>query len=169
MRIKHLAVILVVLATVPLSKAGPGVSYFFKLDGIDGEASDKGHEKEIQLSSYAWGGVLNPAPTGPAGGGKVTVSEITVTKNVDKSSPKLMSACVTGSHIKNGIITMRRGNGNGNVEFLVVKLKDVIITSFQTSGDGDNVIDKITLSFLSISIQTADGSSGQVDLDPFSP
>jgi type VI secretion system secreted protein Hcp len=165
MKIQSLLLIVCTLATVPLIKAGPPVNYFLKLEGIDGESTDKGHPSEIELVSYLWGGVSNPAPTGPNSSGKVSVGEITVTKKGDKASPKLMLSCVTGSHIKDATITMRKGTGGGNSEFLVIKLKDVIVTSFQMSGDGDDAIDKISLSFSSLTIQAADGSTGQVEID----
>lgn len=164
MKIKHLVALLAIIATAPLIKAGPQTDYFLKLDGIDGESTDKGHPNEIELLSYTWGGVSNPVQTAPAAG-KVTVHEINVSKTVDKSSTKLMLSCATGTHIKNATITLRKGKGNGNVEFLVVKLTDITVTSFQTTGDGDNVIDKISLSFSSLQMQTADGSTAQVSLD----
>jgi type VI secretion system secreted protein Hcp len=76
---------------------------------------------------------------GGSGAGKVKVHDITVSKYVDKSSPTLMLACCGGSHIKDGLITVRKAGGKP-VEYVKIKLMDVFITSVQETGKGGELL-----------------------------
>ena len=66
------------------------VDYYLKLDGIEGEAVSTGFEKQIQLLSFSWGGsqTTSVAGTGGSGAGKVDLSDLSVMKYYDKSSPQ---------------------------------------------------------------------------------
>ena len=77
---------------------------FMHVDGgsvgtIDGEATEKGHEKWITLAGYD-GDATAPTVAGGSGGGvgKVQLKPIVITKKIDKSTPKLFEALVTGVH-----------------------------------------------------------------------
>jgi len=49
----------------------------------------------------------------------------------------LYQNCITGKHIKQGTITCRKNDGESKVEYLVLHLKDIMITKVQFIGDGD--------------------------------
>jgi type VI secretion system secreted protein Hcp len=141
------------------------VDYFLKIDGVPGESSDLKHKGEIQLESFSWG-ESSPAGAGAGGGGgagKVQMQDLVVTMLVSKASPKLMLSCATGKHLKEAVLTARRA-GKAQQEFLVIKLKDVIISSYQTGGaaGGDVPMDQAALGFSTIQLeyrpQKADGS-----------
>ena len=53
---------------------------------------------------------------GGAGAGKVNVQDISVTKYVDSSSPKLMLACCNGTHYANALLTVRKAGGDAPVD-----------------------------------------------------
>lgn len=141
------------------------VDYFLKIDGVPGESSDLKHKGEIQLESFSWG-ESSPGGAGPGGGGgagKVHMQDLVVTMVVSKASPKLMLSCATGKHLKEAVLTARRA-GKAQQEFLVIKLKDVIISSYQTAGSAgsDVPVDQASLGFSTIQLeyrpQKADGS-----------
>ena len=71
------------------------VDMFMKIDTVEGEAQDSKHKKEIDVLSWSWG--LSNAGSahsgGGAGAGKVNVQDLSFTKWVDSSSPKLALAC----------------------------------------------------------------------------
>ena len=141
------------------------VDMFLKLDGIDGESDDHKHGKEIDISAWDWGlsqsGTTHTSKGG--GAGKVNVQDITVTKYVDKSTPNLISACCVGKHIKEATITVRKA-GEKPVEYVVVKLKDVLIANISSGGSGgdDRLTESVTLNFAEFEYtylpQKADGS-----------
>jgi type VI secretion system secreted protein Hcp len=140
---------------------------FLKLDGIKGESGDAKHKDEIHIESVSWG--LNQSGahgTGGGGGaGKVHVHDISVTKFLDKSTPDLMLHCCNGKHIKEGLLTVRKA-GEKPVEYLKIKLFDILISGVQESGHGtgDLLSENVTLNFAKFQVeyteQKADGTAG---------
>jgi type VI secretion system secreted protein Hcp len=102
---------------------------FAKLGDIKGESLDDKHKGEIEVLSYSWG-VTNPgsAASGSGSGtGRVTFRDLSIVHKIDKASPNLLKACATGQHLKEATITFRK-SGEGQKEFLIIKMNDVIIT-----------------------------------------
>jgi type VI secretion system secreted protein Hcp len=143
------------------------VDYFLKIDGVDAESTDDKHKGEIELESFSWGETKTASGPGGGGGGsgKVQVQDLLVTMHVSKASPRLMLACATGKHHKEAVLTVRRA-GKSQQEFLVIKLNEVLVTSYQTGGSAqsDVLMDQASLGFSTIQMeyrpQKADGSLG---------
>jgi type VI secretion system secreted protein Hcp len=108
---------------------------FLKLDGIKGESADAKHKGEIDVSSFSWGmqqtGVQ--ATGGGGGAGKVHVHDIVITKKTDASSPLLMLNCANGAHIKEATFVVRKAGGE-QLEYLKIKLTDVLVSSYKPHG-----------------------------------
>jgi len=141
------------------------VDMFLKLDGIKGESHDKDHKEEIHIESFSWGMTQTGAhSTGGGGGaGKVSVHDISITKFVDKSSAALMLHCCNGKHIPQGLLTVRKA-GEKPLEYLKIKLEDILISGVQHSGHGggDLLSENLTLNFAKFKMeyqeQQKDGS-----------
>jgi type VI secretion system secreted protein Hcp len=143
------------------------VDYFLKLDGIKGESTADKHKDEIDIMSFSWG--LTQAATagfgGGAGAGKVQMQDFHFTSKVSKASPQLFLSCASGKHIPTATITARKA-GERQQDFLVIKMNDILISSYQASGSagGDLPTDQFSLNFAQIEYtyteQKADGSSG---------
>jgi type VI secretion system secreted protein Hcp len=142
------------------------VDYFLKIDGIDGESLQKGHEKEIELMSFSWGESNAGSFAGNMGGGsgKVSMQDFHYTVPINRSSPKLFLACATGEHIKSATLTCRKA-GKTQQEFLKWKFTDLLISSYNTGGSGGAdvlPIDQVSFNFTKIEIsyapQKQDGS-----------
>src|SRR5450432_358215 len=120
------------------------VDYFLKIDGIDGESLQKGHEKEIELMSFSWGEQNSGSFAGNMGGGsgKVNMQDFHYTVPINKSSPKLFLACACGEHIKSATLTCRKA-GKTQQEFLKWKFTDLLISSYTVGYRG--YFDKATL------------------------
>ena len=132
------------------------VDMFLKLDGIKGESKDHKHKDEIHIESFSWG--MNQTGThGAAGGGgagKVSVHDISITKLVDKASPELMLACANGKHIPSGLLTVRKA-GEKPLEYLKIKLTDILISGVQEAGHGggDQLSENVTLNFAKFNVE----------------
>ena len=131
------------------------VDMFLKVPGIPGESKDAKHHDEIDVLSYSWGvsnsGIL--AHGGGGGEGKAKFNEFTIVHKVDKASPVLLKSCVKGTHIPEGLITVRKAGGD-KFEFLTIKLKDVIISSVtQGSNNGDYPTESVSFVFGSMEIE----------------
>src|SRR5262249_57518029 len=116
------------IAAVP---AQPSAS-FLKIDGVQGESADAQHPGEIDVKSFHIKATNTPAVPGGGAAGKVAFSQAEFTKNYDKSSPQLLQKVATGTHIKTVSFTFRRP---GTENFLIYKLDDVVVTSYEQGGD----------------------------------
>jgi type VI secretion system secreted protein Hcp len=107
---------------------------FLKIDGIDGESTDKVHPGEIEIQSFSWGVTNTGSAIGGGGGaGKASFSDLNFASSLSKASPNLMLACATGKHIASATLTCRKSGGNG-IEFLKIKLSDILVSSYQSGG-----------------------------------
>jgi type VI secretion system secreted protein Hcp len=125
---------------------------FLMLDGIKGESSDDKHKGEIDIESFSWG--LAQTGSGSrgtgSGTGKVDISDITIQKLVDKSSPTLQLSCANGKHITKGKITVRKA-GENPLEYFTIDLESVFISSYQIGGSNGGVpSESIALNFVKV-------------------
>lgn len=141
------------------------VDMFLKLDGIKGESKDHKHKDTIHIESFSFGLSQSGAhgAGGGGGSGKVVVHDISVTKAVDASTPDLALHCSNGKHIKEGLITVRKA-GENPVEYLKIKLIDILISGVQMAGHGSAALsENLTLNFSKFHViyqeQGADGKA----------
>jgi type VI secretion system secreted protein Hcp len=132
------------------------VDMFLKITNVTGESKDKVHTNEIDISAWSWG-MSNSSSAhvgGGAGRGKVSVQDLTLSKYVDCSSPKLMLACCNGTHFPGAVITVRKAGGAAPVEYLKVKLEKVFITGVGTEGHwtGDRLTESVMLNFEKVKV-----------------
>jgi type VI secretion system secreted protein Hcp len=130
--------------------------YFLKLEGVDGESTDDKHKDWIEIDSFSWGlgqiiGEDGVRAGGGAGAGKVSVNDFSFVKKIDKSSPVLMLSCATGQHMKEGILIGRK-TGEKPLEYLKIKMTDILISGYQTGGSAGDVLpaDQFSLNFAKI-------------------
>jgi hypothetical protein len=85
------------------------------------------------------------------GAGKTAVHDISITKTVDKASPKLFQACTSGKHFPTVKITLRKAGGK---PYLTYKLTDVLVSSYQFAKAGGSTIpeEHISLNFTKLEI-----------------
>jgi len=149
------------------SQAFAAVDMFLKMDGVEGESTDKTHGKEIDVLSWSWGASQSGsmAAGGGGGAGKVSMQDLSITKHIDKSSPKLFEALATGKHLKEAKLVLRSAGGS-QVEYLVITLSDVLVSSYSTGGSSgdDRPTESISLNFAQIKMsyveQDTKGSAG---------
>ena len=143
------------------------VDMFLKIDGVDGEAVDHAHGGEIDVLAWSWGmSQSGSMHTGSGGGaGKVSVQDVSITKYIDKSSPNLIKTCCTGKHYPEAKITVRKA-GDKPVEYYIITMTDVLVTSISTGGSGgeDRLTENVSLNFAKVKVeytpQAKDGSAG---------
>ena len=126
---------------------------FAKIGDIKGESLDDKHKDEIDVMSFSWG--LSQTGTmafgGGGGAGKAQFNDFNFSSNMSKASPKLFLACATGEHIKEATLSGRRAGGDNKVDYLVIKLTDVLISSYQTGGsNGGNPQDQVSMAYAKI-------------------
>ncbi|OYP35794.1 Hcp family type VI secretion system effector [Rhodopirellula sp. MGV] len=144
------------------------VDMFLDIKGeIEGESQDATHQNEIDLLAWSWGMSQSGSfhVGGGGGAGKANFQDISVTKWIDNSSPILMIYCANGDHFPSAKLTVRKA-GKKPLEYLVIDMKDVLITSVSTGGSGgeDRLTENVTLNFRQVKVsykaQKKDGSGG---------
>jgi type VI secretion system secreted protein Hcp len=127
--------------------------YFLKLDGIAGESADAKHKDEIELVAFSWG-VSAPGGGGGSGGGagRAQFKEFTFLMRVNKASPQLFLATVSGKHIKEGNLSVRRA-GKAQLEYLKIKFTDVLVTSFEEAAGAEAPTETVAFDFAKIEMQ----------------
>ncbi len=144
------------------------VDMFLKLDTVDGESVDNVHKKEIDVDGFEFGatqaGTLHVATGG--GSGKVSVQDMKIEKFVDLASFALFRSVCSGEHFPTAILTVRKA-GKTPVEYIVITMTEVMITSYQTGGTeaDERTRETIHLNFAKVKFQyksqKADGSEDQ--------
>jgi type VI secretion system secreted protein Hcp len=126
---------------------------FLKLGDIKGESTDRDHKDEIVVESWSWGlgNTAGPGAGSGGGAGKVSIQDFHFTMPVSKASPVMMQACAMGKHLKDATLSARKA-GERQQDFLVIKMSDVLISSYQTEGhtDADIPLDSISLNFTKV-------------------
>ena len=141
---------------------------FIKIGSIAGESRDAKHKNEIDVLAWSWGmsqsGYAHVG--GGMGAGKVNVQDLSMTKYIDKSSPDLMLHCCNGKHIPECKMAIRKAGGDSPLEYLIITMTDVIVTSVSTGGSGgeDRLTENVTLNFAKVQVeykeQTPQGGVG---------
>jgi type VI secretion system secreted protein Hcp len=139
------------------------VDVFLKIGDVKGESKDGKHPDEIDVLSWSWG-VSQSGNVGMGGGGgagKANFSDLSFMHALDKASPVLMKACAMGDHFDLVTLVSRKA-GKGQQEYLIVKMKEVFITSVQPSGSSEHPMESVSMSFGHVDLeykpQKADGS-----------
>jgi type VI secretion system secreted protein Hcp len=143
---------------------------FLKIEGIPGESTDDAHKDWIEILSYEQSVEQSVSRTASSAGGataeRVNFEPLTITKNVDSSSPKLFEAATTGRHIKEIILELHRaGTNGGKVKYLEIRLEQVIISYFKQGGGGAFPVEVVSFApgrykVTYIKQQRADGAPG---------
>lgn len=103
---------------------------FLKIEGVDGEATDKAHDKWIEVGSFSHGIVGGPATT------RASFSDLCFLKATDKSSPVLSQKCAQAARFPSARIELVTLNAN-RLKFYEITLSNVVVTSVSTSGAAD--------------------------------
>ena len=114
---------------------------YIKFDGVDGEAQDKDHKNWSDLASF--GQSLHQPGSGATGPtrrrGDVILDDLTCSKELDKSSPKIAEAVCKGKvYPKVEIHLTASTTDAGRTTYYAYELKNVLVTSYNISGSGQS-------------------------------
>jgi type VI secretion system secreted protein Hcp len=141
--------------------------FLLKVDGIDGESEQKGHEKAIDVLSWSWGSSNSGSMALGSGGGtgKVSMQDFHFVMSFNNASPLLMQSCATGKHIGKAQLFVRK-SGEEPLEYMTWTFFDLIISSYQTGGHGGDGLptDQVAFNYSKVELeykkQDAKGKGG---------
>jgi type VI secretion system secreted protein Hcp len=143
---------------------------YLKIAGVDGSATAKNFEKQMEIMSFSWG-ASNPVTVGTGGSGmgagKVSLSSFNIMKKSDVASPKLFATCASGDHYDSATVTLNKSAGKEPIPFLKYEFEEVFVESIQWSGSGGGddtptesvsfAYGKVTMTYI---LQTGKGAKG---------
>lgn len=154
-------------AAVVFAASASGAAYI-KFDGVDGESTDAGHEKWIDVLSVSHTirrPLVRDSATGGPVRGALEFGDIVCAKELDKSSPKLAEAICQGKVFPKVEIELTAAYGAGPVTYYRYELKNVQVTSYSLTGStrGDpRPTEEMSLNFEEIKVTyTEYDSSGR--------
>ena len=167
---KYAIVIAVVLGLVifgtsnSFATTSSGDPIYMNYGTIKGDVTAAGHEGSIELNSFQWG--VSRGISSPTGGSAdreasaPSVSELVVTKTMDKASPLLVQQALggTGQTVTIDLVT------SSGFTYATYTLENVLISGYSVSSGGDRPTESISLSFTKIlfkfNVQNSDGTIG---------
>lgn len=110
--------------------------------GVQGESARAGHVGDIEITSWHWQLSNASRPIGGGSGlGKAEGGDFQFTHRYDKSSPALARGCAAGTHFDVATLTARKAD-DGQVPFLVIKLREAFVKAVRTDGATDGHVDE---------------------------
>ena len=126
------------------------MAIYLKIDGINGKVTAQGHEKWIDVGSVQWGvGRAISSSVGTAKdreASKPSISEVSVTKLMDESSPLIFTEACVGKAKKVQIHLCTTGTEKLDT-YMEYVLEDCMISGYSVSSGGDRPSESISLSF----------------------
>lgn len=137
-----------VLAQSAAASGSTGPLMFAKVDGIDGDATAEGHQKQIEIFNFSETFRQSSASGGAGGGaGKFTPGPIVFSKFQDRASIGLLRACAKGQHIPTVVIFAARPTKGRLEDFYKITLKEVIVSAINQKASGDTLTEEVQLVF----------------------
>jgi type VI secretion system secreted protein Hcp len=106
--------------------------YFLKIDGIDGEAQDTVHGKEVRLLDFSFS-MSTRADRAQHAVGKMVIENASFSAPIDQSYPLLMKALTENKNIAKVVLTCRKA-GKTQEDFLVATLLQVRVSDCRLEG-----------------------------------
>jgi len=152
------------------------MAIFLKYGALKGEVSQETHKEWIEINSLQWG--VGRGIGSGVGGGSLressapSVSEITVTKVMDISSPLLLKESLGGKAVEVKIEITQTDDSGKHVSFQKYVLTNTLISGYSISSGGDRPSESLSFNFtkfdseyMNIDDQFASKTTGHVVYD----
>lgn len=109
----------------------PGVSFaaisaYLEIEGVNGESQAENYKDQIDVLSWEWGSSTS--------GRSTCLEDVSITKNIDLSSPTLLMDQVQGTVYPTATLSVVSTNAEGSREFISIEFRNVFMTSISTGG-----------------------------------
>jgi len=130
---------------------------YMKYGSIAGDVTESGHAGWIEINSLQWGvGRGVSSPTGSSEdreSSAPSVSEVTITRELDKASVKLLTEAYQGTGSGDAATVQfdftRTTSGKLQIYYTII-LSNVIISGYSISSGGDRPSESISMNFVKI-------------------
>lgn len=125
------------------------------IDGVKGPSTSKADA--IDVLSFSFGSSNSSViGSGSSGGetrsGRANVSDLSIMKVMDKTSPLLFDHCVSGDLIKKVEIQYDKPVGDKQDCYFKIVMTNALITSVQLSGSSENPTESVSFAFSTVKV-----------------
>jgi type VI secretion system secreted protein Hcp len=142
-------------------------SLFLKINSIKGSSTVAGFENQIECLSFSWSGSLPIVSQSSASAetvGHPHLSDLTISKYADKSSPLLFANMTGGKRMAEDIeLSVNKVLDGKSQTFMTIKLTSAIVANLSTSGGGsDAPVETVSFNYVKVSFGFADEDKGKL-------
>lgn len=129
------------------------IDVYLQIEGIKGESADADFKGWIECVSANWGMSQPKSATASTGAGhsaeRCEMTDISIIKVADVSSPQLMLSCASGRKIPRAKLNFMRADGSGErILYFEVELTTVIVGSVHPHIEPGNLLtEHVSLKF----------------------
>ncbi|HEX6864285.1 MAG TPA: type VI secretion system tube protein Hcp [Thermoanaerobaculia bacterium] len=129
------------------------MAIYLKLGNIKGNVTTKGHEEWIEVASFQFG--VTRGVNTPVGHAKnreasaPSISEVTISKEMDQSSPYLFNESTVGKGLK-ATFHFCRTAADKLETYLEVELENVLVSNYSVSSGGERPSESVSLNFTKV-------------------
>ncbi len=139
---------------LPNTVLEPSEKAFLRIQGVSGESTDPGHEGWIDIASFSYGLTRPADDAAPLDAPPLPANRrgLSLVKNADRATGLLYLHCNNGRPIEEVVLEVTRTTEHG-ITVQEYRLRDVIVTSIQTSGgtrSGARATETVTLHYRSV-------------------
>ena len=148
------------------------INAYLEIDGVEGPSTSK--PNCIDILSFEFGAsqtcVYGEGASGhEAKAGRGSVSEVTIRKVTDKTTPHLFDHCVTGNILPKVTLYQDKPVGDKQEDYFKVELTDAILISHNINSTGTQVpTETLNIAFQTITVSYA-AEKDDGTLDAFVP
>ena len=120
--VKQLLASALAIVVMGVTGAAWASDIFLNLTNIPGESQDESHKNQIEILSFSLGFVNDLA----RGRGVGTCGDLVLTKNIDRASPQLLAAVMSGKHIVTGTLSFTVRSENAQ-DYYVLTMNEILV------------------------------------------
>ena len=141
------------------------VNAYLMIDGIPGPSTSRKDAIDVLSFSFAanQSAVFGQDSSGKESkAGRADLSDLSIMKVVDKTTPNLFAYLVAGTHIKKATLYYDKPVSDKQEDYYRIELENVLVTNLSHSGSSENPSEALSLAFGSVKVcyNPEDGNGG---------
>ena len=139
-------------------------NYYLKIEGIQGDVTIAGFEKQIEVQAWGWG------LSRPAGGptererdlSRPSFQDFVFTLPTSAAIPPLFLAGAGGKELSQAELSAVKTDGGKQEKFLTIKFDNIVVTGFkqETKPGSDRPTVDVSINFTKIQVEYQPGLAG---------
>ena len=147
------------------------VNAYLEIEGVEGPSTSR--PKCIDILSFSFGATQSSTYGEGASGqeaksGRANVSDLTIRKVADKTTPYLFDHCVTGDILKKVTVYYDKPVKDQQEDYFKLELGDALITSINLDGSKEHPTESVSFAFQTVHVSYA-AEKDDGTLDAFVP